>query len=330
MKYILLLLIILLCFFTPQAMVASCGAASCPLNNYHYLKAGWVGLNVVHEYINQDQIYVGSSKSFVGAIPEDHEEVQTVNERNVLQLQFGLVDNFGLSLDVPFIHREHIHIEHPNGESVWRSWNFSGLGDVVVAGHLALLLPSGEFEPQVSLLGGVKLATGVTHAKDNDGEEAEVTIQPGTGSFDGFLGFNYRQTVLSVPTVSGLYSALPLIVGATYQVNSKGKDGYKAGNILLAHVATSYQFVKRASVLLQVNGRFQDYADVGSTGEPRESTGGTWIYVSPGINLQLSDALAGTSYIQLPVYQNVHGIQQTARFNLLFSLSYTLDIVGND
>ncbi len=330
MRIHLLIVSAMLCLLAPHAVVASCGGASCPLNNYHYLKAGWVGLNIVHEYINQDQIYVGSSKAFVGAIPEDHDEVQTLNERNVLQLHFGIVNNFALGVEVPFIHREHSHIDHPNGESVWQSWNFSGLGDVIVSGQVAIVLPSEEFEPSLSIIGGVKFPTGVTEAKNNDGEEAELTIQPGTGSHDGFLGVNFRQTLLSVPTLSGLYSALPIIVGITYQVNGRGKDDYRVGNILLAHVATSYQFARRASLLLQANGRIQDFADVGSTGEPRENTGGAWIYLSPGISLQPSDAFSGTSYIQLPLYQNVHGIQQTARFNLLFSLSYTFDFLGNE
>jgi len=307
---------------------ASCGAATCPLNNYHYLKAGWIGLNIVHEYINQDQIYVGSSKSFVGAIPGHHDEVQTLNDRSVLQLQIGILDKLALSVDVPFVHREHSHIAHHPAGDEWESWNFSGLGDVVLTGQFALLLSSAEFESYLSFIGGVKLATGVTDEKNVAGEEAEVTIQPGTGSIDKFIGLNYRQTLLSVPTISGEYSALPLTLGFTYQSSGAGKDEYRFGNILLAHLATSYQFAKRASFLLQANGKFQDYADVGLTGEARDNTGGTWIFLSPGIGLQMSDALGGSFYIQIPVYQNVHGIQQTAKFNLLFGLSCNFDLLG--
>ncbi|OLD58907.1 MAG: hypothetical protein AUI33_17010, partial [Ignavibacteria bacterium 13_1_40CM_2_61_4] len=302
----------------------------CPLNNYHYLKAGWIGLNIVHEYINQDQIYVGSSKSFVGAIPRDHDEVQTLNERSVLQLQLGIMDKLGLGVDVPFVHREHSHIAHHQAGDEWESWNFSGLGDVVLTGQFALILPADEFDPYLSFIGGVKLATGVTDEKNVAGEEAEITIQPGTGSVDEFIGFNYRQTILSVPTISGEYGALPVTLGVTYQFNGAGRDDYRAGNILHAHVATSYQLARRASVLLQANGKFQDYADVGSTGEPRDNTGGTWIFLSPGIGLQMSDALGGSFYIQIPFYQNVHGIQQTAKFNLLFGLSYNFDLLASE
>jgi hypothetical protein len=326
--------LVILCAILPAAWsidcYASCGAATCPLNKYHYLKAGWIGLNIVHEYINQDQIFVGSSKSVVGAIPGDHDEVQTLNERSVLQLQVGILDRLGLSVDVPFVHREHSHIAHHPAGDEWESWNFSGLGDLVGTAQFALVVPSAEFEPYLSLIGGVKLATGVTDVRNVAGEEAEVTIQPGTGSVDEFIGLNYRQTLISVPTISGQYSALPLALGVTYQFNGAGRDDYRAGNVLLAHVATSYQLARRASVLLQANGKFQDYADVGSTGEPRSNTGGTWIFLSPGIGLQLSDALAGSFYIQIPVYQNVHSIQQTAKFNLLFGLSFGFDLLASE
>ena len=327
MKSCIFLLALFLIQGASQDALASCGAATCPLNNHRYLKAGWLRLGVIHEYINQDQIYVGSSRSFAGALPSHHDEVQTLNERNIFLFQFGILDALGLNIELPFIHREHNHIGHENGQNIWESWNFSGLGDMIVSTQYALLRPSEEFEPYVSLLVGVRIPTGVTGMKNAEGEEAEVTIQPGTGSLDGIIGINYRQTLLSVPTVSGKYSALPLSVGVSYQANGKGTYDYRFGNSLLASVGTAYQFIDRASLLFQVNGRFQGFADVGTTGEFRDNTGGTWIFVSPGLSTQLSDVFSAQAYIQVPLYQDVHGIQQTARFNLQFGLSANVDLL---
>ncbi|MBI1807903.1 MAG: hypothetical protein HYR76_12730 [Ignavibacteria bacterium] len=106
----------------------------------------------------------------------------------------------------------------------------------------------------------------------------------------------------------------------------QSKDDYQFGNAFHAHLGTSYQLADHANVLLQVNGRFQNFADVGSTDEPGDNTGGTWIYFSPGIGLQLNDALSSVVYVQVPIYQNVHGIQQTAKFNLSFGLTYNFDL----
>jgi hypothetical protein len=322
-----LVILISLIFSISYVANASCGSATCPLNNHRYLTAGWLSLGLTYEYINQDQIYVGSSLSYVGAIQNGHhDEVQTLNERNVFQLQYGVSDVLGLNIALPFIHREHYHISHGTGGNTGESWNFSGLGDLTISGQYAIITPSQEFKPYFDVVVGAKLSTGLTNEINSGGEEAEVTIQPGTGSRDVFFGLNYRQTLCSVPTISGSYGALPIILGATYQVNGKGKEDYRFGNTLLVHLGTAYQFAERASFLLQANGRFQDVADVGTTGEPRENTGGTWIYLSPGIGLELSDALSSVMYYQAPVYEYVHGIQQTSKFNLSFGLTYNFDL----
>jgi hypothetical protein len=330
MKYIISLLFVCLFFNCRQITLASCGAATCPLNNHQYLKSGTMFLGLTHEYINQDQIYIGSSRAYVGAIQNGHhDEVQTLNERNIFQLQYGISDVLGLSITLPFIHREHLHISHENGTDAWESWNFSGLGDMTIGGQLAIVTPSEEFKPYVDLVFGTKLPTGLTDAVNGEGEEGEVTIQPGTGSLDGFVGFNYRQTLFSVPTVSGSNSALPFIFNVTYQIAGKGTDNYRFGNVFQVHLGTAYQFADHASFLLQLNGKFQGFADVGLTDEPRENTGGTWFFISPGIGLQLSDALSGAVYFQEPVAQDVHGIQQTSKFNLLFALSYNFDLFSS-
>lgn len=327
MKSYIFLSILFLVSGTSQDALASCGAASCPLNNHRYLKSGWLQLGLAHEYINQDRIFVGTDEAFVGAIRRHHDEVQTLNERTVLNLQYGISDGIGLDFYMPFVHREHSHIHRHHGEDLWESWSFSGLGDLIVTGQYAFLNPSEPFDAYLSLTLGVKLPSGVTDAKNVEGEEAEATIQPGTGSLDGLVGLNYRQTLFSVPTVSGAYSALPLTIGVLYQVSGRGTYDYRFGNSLLTSIGTAYQFTQRATLLFQANGRFQGFADVGTTGEPREDTGGTWVFASPGLSLQLSDGFSAYGYVQLPVYQNVHGIQQTARLNLLFGVSYNIDLL---
>jgi hypothetical protein len=310
-----------------SSLIASCGSATCPLNNFKYLRAGFFHFSLSREYINQDQIYVGSHLSYVGAIRYHHDEVQTINERSVLGLQAGITDRLGIVMDVPYVTRQHSHIHHHEGEDLWESWSFSGLGDVVATAQYSVIVPETEFQPFVSLLAGVKLPTGVTDMKNGEGEEAEVSIQPGTGSTDGIFGLQYRQTIVSVPTLAGNFSSLPLIASVTCQFNGAGTNGWRFGNMLFAHVGTAYQFAHRANFLLQLNGRFQDFADVGLTGEPRENTGGTWIYVSPGLNIDLTEGISATGFVQVPLYQNVHGIQQTAKFNLQFGVTANVGLL---
>ncbi|MFQ5641836.1 MAG: hypothetical protein ACE5IR_27995 [bacterium] len=312
---------------TVDQAVAGCGAATCPLNTHRYLHSGRLILGVAREYINQDQIRLGSSESLVGAFrqpDQEHDEVQTINSRDIFRLQYGVFDRLALNVELPFVHREHSHFVIE--ESEWESWNFTGLGDVIVSGQFAALLPPSEFSPYVSFAFGVKLATGVTTALNSEGEEAEVTIQPGTGSTDVILGFDYRQALLSVPTLSGdVHATLPLSIGVTYRINGEGTLDWRFGNQLIASIGTEYRFASRASLLFQINGRFQEKAEPGRVdiGDvPPGNTGGTWVFASPGLRVQLTDAFAAYAITQIPVYQDVNGIQQTSNLNLQFGLSF--------
>jgi hypothetical protein len=316
------------CF--PTHAFSSCGSANCPLNTFRTMGGGWLSLELSHEYINQGRIYVGSSLSSVGAIPGHHDEVHTLNSIDRISINAGCTDRLSFQFNLPFIHREHSHIGHENGTDAWEQWNFSGLGDIGLTLSYAVAQSSSGSAPTITFTGGAKFATGITDAKNADGEEAEVTIQPGTGSIDAIAGVQFSQNIATIPGIQGKYSTLPFTAGITCRFPEAGTNNYRFGNSVLVHAGIAYQLLDKASFLLQMNGRIQDYADVGSTGEPRENTGGVWIYASPGLNFNLSDALDATGYIQLPIYQNVHGIQQTAAFNLYFSLAYHFNLIDTE
>lgn len=303
-------------------LFGSCGSENCPLYHFHYNREGGLHLRLSGEYINQDQIFVGTSKSFVGAIPEDHDEVSTINFITMIQLQYGISDRLDFGFIFPYVHREHNHIHHENGTNVPESWNFSGPGDIVLTGNYSIILPEMNKEVYLGVSAGIKLPTGITDEVNSEGELAEVTLQPGTGSVDALLGLNFRYPLFTYETTKqNQFSTIPLIIGLSYKIPGKGTDDYRFGRALLATLGTDYQFSDKVSFTLQFNLKNQEYDDTGSTGEPGENTGGTKVFVSPGLNLNLTDYLSLFGIIQLPVYQNVHGIQQTSRFNTQLGLS---------
>ena len=320
--YALLLIII------NYSVFASCGTASCPLHTNNPLLKGLFSLRLSHEYIYQNQIFVGSNRSFVGAIPQHHNEVSTLNQLTSFSLGYGVADFLSLDFTIPFIHREHSHVHDHDGEEIWETWNFSGIGDMVLLANFSLF-NNINANSSLNILSGIKLPTGITDAINQEGEEAEVTLQPSNGSTDFILGASYYQNLASLPTMSGtMYSAFPVTFNINYKVNTKGTDDYKFGNELLVHLSTAYRFIEKASLLLQVNAKFQDHADVGITNEPRESTGGKWIFVSPGLKFYLSEVLSVYSYFQLPLYQNVNGIQQVAPYNLQFGIQQEVNLLN--
>lgn len=315
-------LFLMITFLIIGKAFSSCGSENCPLYHFNYNSHGGLHLRLYSEYINQDKIYVGSTLSSVGALPEEHDEVSTLNLITAFQLQYGLSDRLDIGFTLPFIHREHSHIHHEDEQAQLENWNFSGMGDVLITGNYSLIAPSMQKEIYLGLSAGIKLPTGVTSAVNAEGELAEVTLQPGTGSLDELFGVNFRYPLFATKTAYGdEYSTIPLILGLNYKIAGKGTDDYKFGNTLLLTAGTDYQFMNEASITLQFNVRTQDFADVGTTGEPRENTGGTWIYLSPGLNLNLLDNLSFFGIVQLPVYINVNGLQQASSFNAQFGIS---------
>ena len=304
---------------------ASCGAAVCPLNTHHGFSRGQLLLQLSHEYINENQINVGSKKSFVGALPNPHNEVETKNQRTLLQLQYGLSNALGINAELPFIHREHSHIEA--GKT--KNFNFDGFGDMVVLGHYGRTFGDIISSSRLDISAGVKLPTGRTGATNTTGDEkAEVTIQPGTGSWDGILGIDLSLPLFSLKSLTGrLYGHLPLNASVSYRLNGKGTSDYQLGKQLMTHLGTEYQIFPKFSLLFQANGRWQDFANTGTTGEFRSNTGGTWIFLSPGASFQFNHAFSAYSYAQVPVYQKVNGIQQVAKLNLQAGLSANVTLL---
>jgi len=125
-----------------------------------------------------------------------------------------------------------------------------------------------------SLVAGLKLPTGLTTGQNVEGEKAEVSIQPGSGSVDATFGLVVSHSLISIQSVSGDYVSLPVTLNLAYRINGEGTDGWKFGDVAFAHVTTKYRFIDEASLLFQLNGRFQKKAHPGETGEPGENTGG--------------------------------------------------------
>jgi hypothetical protein len=306
----------------------SCGTANCPLFiNNPFLKGIFL-FGLSYEYIYQDEIFIGSNRSFVGAIPQHHDEVSTLNQLTNFSLGYTFTDFLTFNFNVPFIRREHTHIDNEDNEAIPESWNFSAIGDLNLISNISLYRDE-ETRSGLSFNAGIKLPTGITDIKNDEGEEAEVPLQPGSGSVDYMIGATYSQNLGSLPVLSGSeFSELPLILNINYRINNKGTDDYKFGNTLFIHLSTAYRFIEKLSLLLQVNAKFQNKADVGSTGEPEGNTGGQWLFLSPGLKFHIFDNLSLSSYFQIPLYQNYNGIQQAAPYNLQFAVQQEIDFLN--
>ncbi len=312
-------------FLCSTALSASCGSATCPLDphslNLPLPRQFTLDLSV--QYIDQDQPRIGREKARVGEIPSSHDEVETVNRATVLLVNYAPSDRVVLSAFVPFISRYHEHIENEHAASpasttrsrqgTIETWHLHDLGDFAVAARY-------RFGAKFWGTAGVEFPTGERRPSNHEGEVAEPTLAPGSGSTDVFAGVVY-QTQFSVPSLTrgvlGNAAAMPFFAGATYRRNGRGTEDYRLGDELLVNAGVIYPLFARLQVIGQVNADFREKDDVGDTDEERDHTGRSAVYLSPGLRVGLPGGFAGYGIVQIPVYQRVNGIQLTSDYNLV-------------
>jgi hypothetical protein len=290
----------------PLTAAASCGSAFCTINtswDAHgaWREPGW-SLDLRYESIRQDQPRTGTRDIAVGELPRHHDEVRTANRNLLGALDYSFDQDWGVNLLVPIVDRQHDHIHNHLGAQEPESWAFTELGDVRVLARRRLATTEDAAASSVATTGinfGLKLPTGRTDVRNDDGELAERTLQPGSGTTDAVLGA-YHSKHLPLRSLSWFVQGLAQIA-----LNHHGD--YQPGSRLSADAGVRYEAGDRLALLLQINTLLKA-RDHGVEAEP-EDTGGTFVFLGPGVSYAFTRRLQAYAFVQLPLYQRVNGVQ---------------------
>ncbi|HEV7488159.1 MAG TPA: hypothetical protein VGQ65_20995 [Thermoanaerobaculia bacterium] len=311
--------LLLLLSLSPEVARASCGSSSCPID-LHALQFGdgKFSLDLSFQYIDQDQPRIGSRRAAIGAIASDHDEIRTINRLAALQLNYSLSERFQMAVTLPYVSRSHEHFDEENAQI--ERWNFGDAGDLAVQGRLRLFTSSSLEHSSIWLTGGVKLPTGSKREIGSTGEDAEVTIAPGTGSTDALFGVTFQSGLLRNTALQGEMghtTLIPIFIALNGRLNGSGTHDYRRGHELQLNAGTEYPLTTTVHLLGQINGRMSGKDEVGQTDENRDLTGGRYVYLSPGVRLLLGAKTSIYGFVQIPVYQHVNGLQLTSKANYL-------------
>ena len=270
-------------------------------------------LDLRYEYINQERLQSGRSRAGVGEIPRDHDEVSTLNRNFVGTLDHSFDANWGVSVTLPVVNREHHHVQNnDDGTQTPESWKFTELGDVRMLGRYQLT-PTESAEHtlwQWGLYFGAKLPTGSHNVKNEEGELAERTLQPGSGTTDALFGA-FTRRALPLKDTSWFAQAL-----VQFPLNTR--DDYKPGRRLSIDTGLRHETSERLALLLQANALFRA-RDSGAQAEPEDS-GGRSLFVSSGVSYALTKDIQAYGFVQLPLYQYVNGVQLVASHAVVLGL----------
>lgn len=244
---------------------------------------------------------------------------------------YGLTDNLTLGLQIPYILRNDIregHLEdsmpevHKHGES-------KGIGDLTLLGQYRFLNKK-RGNSEAALLFGLKFPVGITHAKDNNGGRFETEHQPGSGSWDPIIGIAVSKRLghASLDT-NLLYTFVTEGVQATdlgdllnYNVGFSYRLGGETNHHHSHESATQYDHTLHThlawDLILEMNGEWRQKQKVG--GNKNKNSGGSLVYLSPGVRLTASDRWSSSISVGLPVFQDLNGRQHETDLRVIFAV----------
>lgn len=300
----------------PSAAMASCGASFCAVNSNWTAESALAeaprAFDVRYEYLNQDQPMAGSRKVVPGQVPSHHDEVSTRNRNAVFSYSHKLGKRFGVTVSAAAGQREHFHIHNHHGAQIADRWDFTALNDVRVVGRYQL---AGALDPlrpaNRGLTFGLKLPTGKFDQANAQGDRAERSLQPGTGTTDLIVGGYYHRKLVE--------AGASWFAQAQYQHALNERDGFRPGAQLGADLGLRQGFANGIGLMGQLNYVLKR-SDSGREAEPA-SSGGRYVYASPGVSVALASGMQLYAFYQVPVFRDVKGVQLTANRALVVGLS---------
>ena len=300
----------------PEAQ-ASCGAAFCAVNTNWNLQGlvaerGWRA-DLRYEYIDQDQPRAGAKRVGVGELPRHHDEVKTVNRNYVATLDYSFDGAWGVAVTVPMSDRSHTHVHNHRGARLAEQWDFTAAGDVRVLGRHQWRVDDeqGMALDFYGLNFGAKLPTGDRDVRNAAGDRAERTLQPGTGTTDLLLGGYYSRVLPA--------SGMSWFVQGLWQAAANSREDYRPGDRVTLDLGYRYVATDRLGLMLQLNA-LRRGRDSGAQAEP-DNTGGTFLYLSPGMSYEVWKGTQAYAFVQKPLHQYVNGVQLTADWSAMVGLS---------
>ena len=146
--------------YTTQAQ-ASCGASFCLVNTDWGMQGAWQEkgwrADFRYEQLLQNRLRSGTDAVPASALDPSHRETESLTRRWVGTLDYGWNEHWAASVTLPFVDREHTHIE--DGDQA--SWHYRQFGDAKASlRYQTNLHDSDETLGVGGLHAGLKLAQG--------------------------------------------------------------------------------------------------------------------------------------------------------------------------
>jgi len=274
-------------FFVNSARSLSRGQSAFTIDNFYTRKNSGAALDEA-EREHEGRVNFYRPLSVQTVQHEGHYEESQRHNSLQLIFNYGLSNRLQIMAAMPYSFNR----ISSGDESV----NTNGFGDP----ELTLIAGAGSLfgnRVRLALNGGVRLPLGSTDEKNIAGEALDQHAQSGTGAWAGTLGVQ----------ASFGSTALPLFLSTSYQVNGSNDQDFRYGNVWRFNLAAQRSLGSAIDLIGEINGR---YARLDRTGGLRDvDSGGTVVYLSPGVRFNLTTSFSLRVQSQVPVVENLYGAQ---------------------
>jgi hypothetical protein len=305
---------------------------------------GWRA-SLEFDFINQDQLRSGTSSisnAQVAAINDaggsQEVEKQTINRYVTAGLSYRPNGDWNFNLLVPYIDRSHstygaamnpLTPEKVSGASV------DSLGDIrfitsfqgLLPTHnlgfqLGVIVPTGDYGgPNANGTGivgrnPVAFNSGPNSRIPSPGNLLDTSLQAGAGATDIIVGAYYYQAVSQNfdAFVNGQFQA-----ALWHKLDQPGED-YRPGN--LATVSFGVRYEENPTIVPQVQVNITHKSTDQGVLADTISTGGTVVYLSPGVSVSVAHNVTIYGFVQLPLYSQLTGYQLFPHWTATIGASY--------
>ena len=175
---------------------------------------------------------------------------------------------------------------------------------------------------RIMVAAGIKIPSGDFQVRSANGRLVHAMMQPGTGSLDFLAGVSGR-LYLGGGSDGQSWSIDP---GLSYQMNGTNPLGYRFGNRLGYDLAVNCRLNESLTLTTALNGIVTGRDSQNGTLDPQTgtqayqnptaslidnvaNTGGSFLYLSPGIEWKISDEVRLRATHRIPLSRNVNGTQ---------------------
>jgi hypothetical protein len=310
----------------------ACASCGCMLSqdweSLQFAYTPGIRMDLRWDFLDQDQLRSGintispvaASKILNNGSPQEVEQY-TINNYYTLGIDYSKTPEWGINIQIPFIDRNHSTLGTASngiiggpGGGQYESHTDS-LGDIKVLGRYQGFIPGCS---TLGVLFGLKLPTGrytETGSSTDPTEPGEVPIdrglQPGTGTTDVMVGAYYTNSF----NFNVGYFAQALFQAALYS-----KDQYRPGDS--ANLSAGVRYMGFTGFLPQFQVNFRAVNRDSGANADTVSTGGILLYLSPGVDVPVSSRFSMYGFLQVPVYQNLNGVQLAPHYTTSIGVRY--------